>query len=99
MALDVKFAFFIATILIYVGVGIYALNTVFCLVTLPVELNASKRAYQMLVATNEMTEDEAKKAKKVLNAAAWTYIAALITSVLSLLRVLLFIFAMRGNRN
>lgn len=88
-----------ATILIYIGVGIYALNIVFCLVTLPVELNASKRAYKMLVATNEMTEDEAQAAKKVLNAAAWTYVAALITSVLSLIRVLLFIFAMRGNRD
>lgn len=87
-----------ATWLIYVGLGIYALNTVFCLITLPVELNASKRAYKMLIATNEMTEEEANKAKKVLNAAAWTYVAALITSILSLLRVILFIFAMRGDR-
>ena len=87
-----------ATILIYIGLGIYALNTVFCLITLPVEMNASKRAYKMLVATNEMTEEEAQSAKKVLNAAAWTYVAALITSVLSLLRVLLFVFAMRGDR-
>ena len=45
-----------------------------------------------------MTEEEANKAKKVLNAAAWTYVAALITSILSLLRVILFIFAMRGDR-
>ena len=87
-----------ATALIYIGLGIYALNTVFCLITLPVELNASKRAYKMLVETHEMTEDEAKASKKVLNAAAWTYVAALITSVLSLIRVLLFIFAMRGDR-
>jgi len=54
-----------ATWLIYIGVGIYALNTVFCLVTLPVELNASKRAYDMLVSTNEMDIEEAKSAKKV----------------------------------
>lgn len=87
-----------APILIYIGVGIYALNTLFCLVTLPVELNASKRAYEMLVSTNEMDIEEAKAAKKVLNAAALTYVAALITSILSLLRVILFIFAMRGNR-
>ncbi len=86
-----------ATVLIYIGIGIYALSTVFCLVTLPVELNASKRAYKMLVATNEMTEEEAKCAKKVLNAAAWTYVASLITSVLSLIRVLLFVFMMRGG--
>lgn len=88
-----------AEVLIYVGVGIYALNTVFCLITLPVELNASKRAYKTLVSTQEMTEEEAQGVKKVLNAAAWTYVAALVTSVLSLLRVLLFIFAMRGDRN
>lgn len=87
-----------ANILIYIGVGIYALNIVFCLVTLPVELNASKRAYNMLVSTNEMDIEEAKAAKKVLNAAAWTYVAALITSILSLIRVILFIFAMRGDR-
>lgn len=86
-----------ATVLIYIGVGIYALNTIFCLVTLPVELNASKKAYDMLVSTNEMDIEEAKSAKKVLNAAAWTYVAALVTSILSLVRVLLFIFSMRGN--
>ena len=87
-----------ATALIYIGLGIYALNTIFCLVTLPVELNASKRAYDMLVSTNEMDVEEAKNAKKVLNAAAWTYVAALITSILSLVRIVLFIFAMRGDR-
>ena len=70
-----------ATALIYIGLGIYALNTLFCLITLPVELNASKRAYNMLIATNELSEDEANSAKKVLNAAAWTYVAALITSI------------------
>lgn len=88
-----------ATALIYIGVGIYALNTIFCLVTLPVEMNASKRAYKMLVGTNEMTVEEANSAKEVLDAAALTYVAALITSILSFLRVLLFIFAMRGDRN
>ena len=81
--------------LIYIAVGIYALETLFCLVTLPVELNASKRAYNSLVETNELTEEEAKKAKKVLNAAALTYVAALITSILSLLRVILLIVNIR----
>ena len=84
-----------ASILIYIGLGIYALSTVFSLVTLPVELNASKRAYNMLVSTNEMTEEEAMGAKKVLNAAAWTYVAALITSILSLLRLILFVVNIR----
>ncbi len=88
-----------SSVLIYIGLGFYALNIVFCLVTLPVEINASKRAYKMLVGTNEMTKEEAKCAKEVLNAAAWTYVASLITSVLSLIRVILFIFMMRGNRD
>lgn len=87
-----------STVLIYIGIGIYAINILFCLITLPVELNASKRAYDMLISTNEMDVEEAKMAKKVLNAAALTYVAALITSVLSLIRVLLFVFAMRGDR-
>lgn len=86
-----------ASYLIYIGVGIYALNTVFCLVTLPVELDASKRAYKMLLSTGEMSEEEAQCAKQVLNAAAWTYVAGLITSILSLIRVIIFIFSMRGG--
>jgi len=88
-----------ADVFLYIGAGLYALNIVFCLVTLPVELNASKRAYNMLVATGEMDNEEAKGVKKVLNAAAWTYVAALVTSILSLLRLLLFIFTIRGDRS
>ena len=53
----------------------------------------------MLIQTGELDEDEAKGAKKVLNAAALTYVAALVTSVLSLLRLLLYIFYIRGDRN
>ncbi len=83
---------------IYIGLGIYALNIVFCLITLPIELNASKRAEKMLLATGEVDQEEAIGVKKVLSAAAWTYVAALVTSVLSLLRVILFIFMMRGDR-
>lgn len=81
--------------LIVAGIVLYGLNIVFCLVTLPVELNASKRAYKMLVSTGEMDQQEAEGVKKVLNAAAWTYVAALITSILSLLRLVLFVFAMQ----
>lgn len=86
-----------ANILIYLGIGVYALNIIFCLITLPVELNASKRAYKMLISTAEMDQEEAEGVKKVLNAAAWTYIAALITSILSLLRILLFVFISRRD--
>ena len=85
-------------VLIYIGIAVYGLNILFCLITLPIELNASKRAYNMLVSTGEMDIEEAKGVKKVLNAAAWTYVAALVTSILSLLRLLLFVFIMRGDR-
>ena len=84
--------------LIYIGISLYALNTVFCLITLPVELNASKRAHEMLVASGEMDEEEAKGVKKVLSAAALTYVAALVTSILSLLRLVLLVFISRGDR-
>ena len=92
------FAIFTAAdVLIYIGIGIYALNTIFCLITLPIELNASKRAYKMIIATGEMDQQEAEGMKKVLNAAALTYVAALITSILSLLRLILFILSIRGR--
>lgn len=81
--------------LVVAGIILYGLNILFCLVTLPVELNASKRAYKMLVSTGEMDQEEAEGVKKVLNAAAWTYVAALVTSILSLLRLLLFVFAVQ----
>lgn len=95
LVFEVLYAATWCSALIYIGLGIYALNTIFSLITLPVELNASKRAYKMLIETNELTLEEGKQAKKVLNAAALTYVAALVTSVLSLLRVLLFIFSIR----
>lgn len=95
LILEISYSIVAADVLIYIAIGIYALNTVFCLITLPVELNASKRAYKMLVSTGEMDQEEANQMKKVLNAAALTYVAALITSVLSLLRLILFVLSVR----
>ena len=97
LILEMFYYFYMADILIYIGIGLYALNIAICLITLPIEINASKRAYKMLVSTGEMDLEEAEGVKKVLNAAAWTYVAALLTSILSLLRLLLYIFAIRGR--
>lgn len=97
LLLELTYSVVAADILIYIGIGLYALNTIFCLITLPIERNASKRAYDMLVATGELGEEEAQGVKKVLNAASLTYVAALITSALSLLRLIVFIFTMRGR--
>lgn len=93
LILELGFYFTNANWLLIAGISIYGLNTIFCLITLPIELNASKRAYKMLVSTGEMDTDEAEGVKKVLKAAALTYVAALITSILSLLRLVLFILS------
>ncbi len=80
-----------ANVLIIIAICIYGLNIVFSLITLPIELNASKRAEKMLLVSGEMDEEEVKGVKKVLNAAAWTYVASLVMSILSLLRVILLL--------
>lgn len=84
-----------STVVLYLAVGIYALSTLFCLITLPVELNASSRAYKMLLSTGEMDENEASQVKEVLNAAALTYVASLLLSLLSLLRLLAIVMSRR----
>ena len=82
--------------LIYIAVGLYSLTTLFQLITLPVELDASRRAMQSLENTGIYTGEELIGSKKVLRAAALTYVAALLTSLLSLLRFMLI--ATRGRR-
>lgn len=67
------------------GIVLFATTTVFTLVTLPVEFDASRRALMTLQQGGYMTPDELAGARKVLNAAAMTYVAAFITSLLTLL--------------
>ena len=80
---------YIGVIFIWVGVGIFSLGALANLVTLPVEINASKRAIAQLKEMNVLTESELSGAKEVLSAAALTYVAALLISLLSLARVVL----------
>ena len=87
-----------ATIFIYIAVALYSLATLFQLVTLPVEFNASKRAMACLESTGLYDQDELKGAGKVLQAAALTYVAALISSLLSLLRFVLIATSGRRRR-
>ncbi|MCR4615231.1 MAG: zinc metallopeptidase [Clostridiales bacterium] len=82
--------------LISVGLLLYALIAVFQLVTLPVEFNASRRALKVIEDDNMLCDDEYKGAKKVLSAAAMTYVAALAVSVANLLRFMLR-FSSRRN--
>ncbi len=75
--------------LIMVGIVLYALVALFQLLTLPVEFNASRRALQTIESNQFLTEQEYRGAKKVLTAAALTYVAALASALASLLRLLL----------
>lgn len=69
-----------------IGVILFASTTLFSLITVPIELDASRRAKAMLEESQLITNDEERKGvNKVLNAAAWTYVAGLVTSVLQLL--------------
>ncbi len=74
---------------IYAGIGCFALSTLFQLVTLPTEFNASSRAINSIEANGILYGDEIQGTKKVLTAAALTYVAALAVSVTQLLRLLL----------
>lgn len=85
----------LGTYLIYFAIMAYSLSTIFALVTLPVEINASKRALAMLKDEAVLERSELKGAKAVLTAAAMTYVAALVTSFLYLLRFLVILSAYR----
>jgi uncharacterized protein len=85
--------------LAWLGVGVFSLGALFALATLPVELNASARAKRLLTDTGLiMGEDEASGVNKVLNAAALTYVAALVTAVLQLLYFVSLVGGMGGRR-
>lgn len=77
---------YIFTVIAYIGIAFFALSTVFQLITLPVELNASKRALQQIQANLILYDSEIQGAKEVLRAAAMTYVAALAVSLAQLIR-------------
>jgi len=82
--------------LIQIGIWAFALAVLFQLVTLPVEFNASHRAVAKLEQFGIVTSEENKGSKKVLRAAAFTYVAAAASSILQLLRLVLLF---GGGRN
>ena len=75
--------------LVFVGILFYATAALFQLVTLPVEFNASSRAMKVLEQSEMLAGDELAGAGKVLRAAAMTYVAALLTALAQLLRLIL----------
>ena len=87
----------LSNILVYLGIAAFGLSFVFQLITLPVEFNASRRAMEAISGANILTEEEQRGARKTLNAAAMTYVAATATALAQLLR-LIVIFGGRGRR-
>lgn len=77
--------------LAYAGIALFSMATLFQLVTLPVEFNASARAVSALESSGQFSEEELRGVKKVLTAAALTYVAALLVSLMTLLRLILIV--------
>lgn len=82
-----------------VGVILYGGSLLFALITLPVELNASRRAKNMLLAEGILTQDELPAASQVLSAAAMTYFVSLLTTLVYFLRFLLRVLTLFGRRS
>lgn len=86
------------SVLVQIGILLFSLSVLFQLVTLPVELNASSRAVRLLDETGILQGEEVGETRKVLGAAALTYVAAAAGSILQLLR-LIILFGGRRNDN
>lgn len=74
--------------LVYIGIAMFSAVVLFQLVTLPVELDASNRALKTLESDSILDSNEIPHAKKVLTAAALTYVVALVTAIIQLLRLI-----------
>ena len=81
------------------GMLLFAIVTLFQLITLPVEYNASSRAANVLADSGMVSREEETGVRRVLSAAALTYVAALAVSLANLLRLLALAGGRRGGRN
>ena len=75
-------------VLLYIGIILFALSVLFTIATLPVEFNASKRALETIRNGELLYGEEYTGAKRVLQAAAMTYVAAALTAIMQLLRLI-----------
>ena len=88
----------VGNIFLWSGIAFFGLSVLFSLVTLPTELDASKRALQQLTDGGYINSEEEKSAaKSMLNAAALTYVASLLISILTLVRFLATVFILKNN--
>lgn len=85
-----------AASLLNIGILLFAGAVIFYLITLPVEFNASSRALKLLYSTGTLTQNEIAGAKKVLSAAAMTYVASALMAALQLVR---FLILAQNRRN
>lgn len=76
-------------VMLYIGIILFSLSVLFTIVTLPVEFNASKRALECIRETNLLGSEEYVGAKRTLQAAAMTYVAAALTALMQLARLIL----------
>lgn len=88
----------IGQILMYVGIGLYGSSVLFMLVTLPVEFNASRRAKKMLAEDGILTQEELPGVKKVLSAAAMTYVASMLISLVYFLRFFVVVMSLARKK-
>ncbi len=90
----------VGNIFMYTGIAFFGLSVLFSLVTLPTELDASKRALQQLTEGGYLTDEEdIKSAKSMLRAAALTYVASLLIAILTLVRFIVTILVIRNSNN
>lgn len=78
----------ISELFVYIGIAMFAAVVIFQLVTLPTELDASSRALKTLEGDGILAQNEIPAARQVLTAAAMTYVASLVTSIIQLLRLI-----------
>ena len=88
---------FIGYIFMWIAIVFFGLTLLFSLITLPTELDASKRALNILTEQQYLEGEELVGAKKVLKAAALTYVASLVNAILTVLRFVLTIIALKDR--
>lgn len=86
-----------SNVFLVVMIAIYAVNMMFSFATLPCEFNASRRAKKLLAEHNILNDEEVEMTGKVLSAAAMTYLASFVMTLIQLLRLLLILMSRRNN--
>jgi len=88
----------IADWLMLAGIAAFSLSVLFQLVTLPVEFNASRRAMRCLAGSGTLSDEQQRGARRVLSAAAMTYVASLAVGLLTILRLLVIMASHTSDR-